>query len=655
MKTIKRKITLTAISSMTISLLIVGSVTMYLNFKSTNSTLEQTMNETAEIASSRIQHELNEYSNVSYETGGIARLTNNNVTVEEKKAIIDQRAKSHSFERGNIIGKDGISIFDGNNYSERDYFKSAINGKRCISEPIYSKITGKKSIIVAAPLWKGGIADSTVEGVVYYVPKETFLNDIVKSINIGKTGSAYIINKNGLTIADNTMDTVLEQNIEEMAKTDSGLNNIAEIHKKMRNGESGFDSYSVNGVEKFISYAPIEGTDGWSLAINADKSEFMSDTYTGIKLTAVLIFLFVIFSSIAAYILSRMISNPIGKCVERIKKLSEGDIHSAVEHINTKDETRILADTTYNLVETLKTIIGDTGYVLSEMAKGNFTVNIDNSEEYKGDFINLYENIEKIKSSLSVTLKQIDLSSNRVLSSASQVSDSAQLLAQGATEQASSIQQLAATTADIAQKIDDNAKKAVSSNEAAKIVENNANLSSDKMDKMLNAMNEISNCSHEIEKIIKTIDDIAFQTNLLALNAAVEAARAGSAGRGFSIVADEVRVLASKSSDASKDTATLIENSIISVKNGIKIANETADLLNEVVNGIKEVSTNVNLISHDSESQAYSTQQINIGVEQISNVVQTNSATAEESAATSEELNNQAQMLKNMISKFKLN
>lgn len=167
-------------------------------------------------------------------------------------------------------------------------------------------------------------------------------------------------------------------------------------------------------------------------------------------------------------------------------------------------------------------------------------------------------------------------------------------------------------------------------------------------------MDEISSSSKEIGKIIKTIEDIAFQTNILALNAAVEAARAGEAGKGFAVVADEVRSLASKSADASNSTSALIENSLRAVLNGTRIADDTAKNLSDVVSGVKDVVATIGQISNDSTEQADAIGQVTQGIDQVSSVVQTNSATAEESAAASEELSGQAQLLKKLISQFRL-
>ncbi|MEG2053959.1 MAG: methyl-accepting chemotaxis protein, partial [Oscillospiraceae bacterium] len=266
----------------------------------------------------------------------------------------------------------------------------------------------------------------------------------------------------------------------------------------------------------------------------------------------------------------------------------------------------------------------------------------------------LENSMVKIIVSLSDTLNNIHIASDQVSGGADQVSGGAQALSQGATEQASSIEELSATVAEISSQVKANAENAKSasglSDEAGAEVEQG----NQHMQKMIAAMGDISDTSSQIGKIIKTIDDIAFQTNILALNAAVEAARAGAAGKGFAVVADEVRNLAGKSAEAAKNTTALIESSITAVANGTKIADDTAKSLFIIVDKVREVTDKINEIATASAEQASAVVQVTQGLDQISAVVQTNSATSEESAAASEELSGQAQMLNDMVSKFKL-
>ena len=231
---------------------------------------------------------------------------------------------------------------------------------------------------------------------------------------------------------------------------------------------------------------------------------------------------------------------------------------------------------------------------------------------------------------------------------------SGQALSQGSTEQASSIEEITSSMTEVAAQTKENATNANQANELAIVAKDNAVSGNQQMQEMLKAMAEINDSSANISKIIKVIDEIAFQTNILALNAAVEAARAGQHGKGFAVVAEEVRNLAARSANAAKETTAMIEGSIKKVDMGTKIANETAQALNKIVGDVTKATQLVGGIAAASNEQASGISQVNLAIEQVAQVVQTNSATAEESAAASEELSGQAEILKQIVSKFKL-
>ncbi len=655
MKSIKQRLLVSFLALAGAAAIICGGIGSFMSYLSSATMLDQNMRLVATASAARVSYQLQSYKNAVEAFGMVPALSDPNVSVQEKESLLNSWVSHYNMQRGNVLDATGKSLFDGNDYSDREYVQQAMQGESSVSVPTVSKITGELSIMVAAPLWQGGIQGSQIVGVVYFVPNETFLNDIVGAIKVSDNSSAYMLDKTGNTIAHEDIQIVKDQsNTIKQAESDSSLKALAAIESKMVAGESGFGSYKYEGVTKYAAYAPVDGTDGWSLCVNAYSSDFMQDTYRNIVIIAVLVIAVIVVSVVISIRTARGLSNPIRICVDRIQKLKEGDLSSPVPAFNRKDEIGLLSNATQAISDVLRGIVEDLDYLLGQVAHGNLNVRTEHPEYYVGEMQGVLSTLRTLERDLSETISQINTAAEQVSTGAEQVSCGAQALAQGATEQASSVQELSATINEINNSAQENANAAQDAQDKSHLAGGQVVASHQKMLDLKNAMDDISKGQQEIGQIIAAIENIAFQTNILALNAAVEAARAGSAGKGFAVVADEVRSLASKSDQAAKQTKEMIERSLANVERGQELTDDVSAALDRTMEYAEQAVGLMNQVAENIINETESIHQVTEGTNQISSVVQTNSATAEESAAASEELSGQAQLLKDLVSHFTL-
>lgn len=652
---IRGKMIYTILRLVVLSLGLLGILAIIMIYSSTNRLLEQTFTETATIAADRAGYEIKALANTVTEIGCDATFSNSDITLDEKQEIINQKIEAYGLEGGNILDLDGVSIFDGIDHGTEAYFEAAVTGSTYVADPEVDTKTGEITIVVAAPIWQDGFPNTTVIGVVYLIPDSNMLNDIVSTIEVSKNSSAYMINAEGRTIANKNRESVVNQeNTTKDAEKDSSLKKLASLEGKMMQGESGFDTYRYSGKKKFLAYAPVPNTNGWSLAICAPTSDFMTMTIIG-SLTVILAMVVSILVGIKrAKNLADSIGNPIRDCADRLVLLAEGDLNSPLPQGSPDDETGILANATGKLAEGINIIIRDIDYCLSEMAHGNFDVHSNARDNYIGDFASILTSLRDIKVALTQALSSIKEASDQVAAGSGQLAESATDLATGATEQAGVVEELFATVTEVTSTAQENAKKASKTSALAQSVGEEAQNSSAQMQEMNVAMQRISETSQQINRIIANIDSIASQTNLLSLNASIEAARAGESGAGFAVVANEIGQLAKQSAEAVENTRNLIQAALDEVANGSEIVAETTCSLNKVIDQIGGIVEEIEQVSNADAHQADSMLQINQGIEQIANVVETNSATAEECSATSEELSAQAYTLDDLLGHFKL-
>ena len=457
------------------------------------------------------------------------------------------------------------------------------------------------------------------------------LVDELKEIDQKVTGSS----------GGSTQLATVEENLN---KASSYLPQILDLAKQQKDDEA-LALYKSNYKPHMDSSRDILTSLCETAEANAQASLEEGERQAGIADTIViaLIVVAVVVSIFLALFMSDSVRKPVEEMRQVASRVCKGDMNVEITY-QSRDELGEMADNMRSMTEIVKALIGDINYCMEELAHGNFTVKSRNIEAYIGDYADILKAMRDMKVSMSETLSKIESAADQVNAGGEQVSSGAQALAQGATQQASSVEELAATIQEVSQQVESTASHARTAKKENEQSHQQIGVCFQDMESLLNAMN----------KVIKTIEDIAFQTNILALNAAVEAARAGAAGKGFAVVADEVRNLASKSAEASKSTTTLIEGTVKAVKEGLDLSHETSQALQVVVESSKKVLDAVGLIAGAAEEQTASISQIAIAVDQISSVVQTNSATSEESAAASEELSSQANVLKELISRFRL-
>lgn len=416
------------------------------------------------------------------------------------------------------------------------------------------------------------------------------------------------------------------------------------------------EKISFLGNSYYCQYRPIIGESGSIGALFTAKQNGLANSMK-LQFCAAALLVALLVVGISIYVFNRfsksLIIRPIEKMSFFAEKLSQGDLSERTLDIKSNDEIGVLSDSLQRMSITLRSYVMDISHNLELLSNGDMTGK--SSLEYIGDFKPIQASLQHISESLSQTLAQIKQSAQQVDCSSDQVSSGAQALAQGAAEQASTVEELSATIETISGSI---SKTTQSIDEMTKVIKTTADKAGNmngQMNDLVNSMSGIRDSSDKIQKIIQSIDDIAFQTNILALNAAVEAARAGAAGKGFAVVADEVRNLASKSAEASKETSVLIEDTLSKVQTGFSLTGNAANSAHDIFDEMQNIRGHMDTVSTAADEEKQAMGQIRQGIVQVSTVVQTNAATAEESAAASEELSGQADLLLNQVGKFKLN
>lgn len=469
------------------------------------------------------------------------------------------------------------------------------------------------------------------------------LMDYFRQIRIGETGYITVFDSEQ-NIIYHPDSSIIMRNLDDGGYVES----LKELLKNQENSDVGKYQYggtTYYGGIRFISLYY------WTVLACMPESEYMQETVSIFLILLVGFLVCIVITALVCLFRTRALIKPLKRIGLVAENFAQGNLDSGICR-KTNDEIGDLEEIFSTTQVNLKQIITDIAVVLQGISNKDLTVKT--SAVYPGDFRSIQDSLQGITAAMNDTMSQVHAAASHIDAGAAQVSTGAQSLAQSTSEQASSVEGLLEAAQKISDKIDHTANQAEAAKNQTLAAKDSLTESDQKMQKLVAAMNQIKDTSSQVQEIIKTIDDIAFQTNILALNAAVEAARGGSAGKGFAIVADEVRSLAGKAAEASRTTQELVQASIEAVKEGNALLEDTAKALDETAANASLAMESIVEIAKASMEEAASVNRITLGLDQISSVVQTNAATAEESAASSEELSGQASLLEHLLAQFKI-
>ena len=478
------------------------------------------------------------------------------------------------------------------------------------------------------------------------VYKYDMLNDVLSSINIGKNGMAYMVNREGIVTGHPDQSKVQAKS----TLLELGGGNEEAI-KSVTTGETGSTEFDIDGQQMLVAFSPIYGTQ-WALVIQVPKSDY-NHLINGAMIVAGICTLVVLFLSILVILrMARSISKPVKNVTNRMLCLSDGDLHTEVAHIRSGDELEIMTRTLADTVESVNRYISDIHQVLSGVADGN--LQIEPQVQYKGDFTLIRNSLVTILASMDKTISGFRAAATRLAQMAEELSGQSGQLHQASLEQNQATEVLVDEVTHVKEQLAGVIKSSDQTHTMTGEITRKVQEANTQMDSLSNAMSNISSNAQEITSIAKAIDNIAFQTNILALNASVEAARAGSAGRGFAIVADEVKELAGKSAQEAQNAMDIVTNTRAVIQEGVELNASTAESLQAIYG----VSTEISKISDQLVAAVQGQENALISMEEriatISSIADRNLQSAVGTSQSSELLAKEAEELQMQVKKFAL-
>ncbi|MVA57561.1 methyl-accepting chemotaxis protein [Agrobacterium vitis] len=556
----------------------------------------------------------------------------------------------------------------------RPWYQGAVKANKVVlTEPYTDASTGQLILSAAVPVKR--------EGQLYGVAASDFslktLVGLIKAVDIGGKGSAFLVNSNG---------TILVH--PDQALVTKTLSDVFPAETPKIGG--GLVESQFAGKPVLVNFMPIKGlpVDGWYLALVVDEAK----AYAAIgefRLAAVIATVIGVIAmvGILALVLSTLVVRPVVQMTTAMSKLAGGDVSAAIPGVQRRDEIGQMgaavavfrdnaierarlereADSTRTMseqerrdreavkareAEQVSFAVHALADGLGRLADGDLAHSIETP--FAGDLERLRFDFNAAVAKLHDAMAAVGQNARQIDGGATEIRASADNLARRTEQQAASVEQTAAALEEVTTTVRDSAHRAEEVGQIVTRARSGAEKSGEIVQNAVNAMEAIETSANQISNIIGVIDEIAFQTNLLALNAGVEAARAGEAGKGFAVVAQEVRELAQRSATAAKEIKQLIRVSGDQVANGVSLVSQTGEALDGIINEVQEINKHINAIVVASREQSQGLQEINAAVNVMDQGTQQNAAMVEEQTAASHGLAQEAAALTELLAQFRL-
>lgn len=497
-------------------------------------------------------------------------------------------------------------------------------------------------IMMGMPVKENGETAFYVVGVYKY----DMLNDVISNINMGKNGMAYMVNRDGIITGHPDQSIVKSKNT--LLQLSNGNE---EAIKRVTTGETGATEFDIDGERMLVAFSPIRGTQ-WALIIQVPKSDYNNLINRAMITAGVCTLAGLLISVLFILRLARSISRPVKNVTDRMVSLSDGDLHTEIVHVHTKDELEVLSRTLDTTVDSVNRYISDIQQVLTQIADGNLKV--EPKVDYRGDFVLIKGSLSTIVHSMNETICDFKSAAGRLAGMAEELSGQSGQLHQASMEQNQATEALVSEVTHVKEQLASVTKSSSQTQTKTGEITRRVQEANIQMAALSGAMDDISANAQEITKIAKAIEDIAFQTSILALNASVEAARAGSAGKGFAVVADEVKQLAGKSAEAAQSAVNMVANTRNVIQTGVELNASTAESLQAISGVSEEISEISDQLAMAVQGQENALAVMEGRIETISSIADRNLRNAGATEQSSGFLSREAEALQAHVKKFVL-